>query len=271
MQLGVLGSLLVSADGRSCVPRPPKQQQLLALLITHANTVVSVDQCIEELWEFEAPNTAVQTVQTYIMQLRKILPAHERRRRLVTKDRGYVFLVEPGELDADVFAGLTSEAHRAAAEGHDELAAQRLTAALDLWRGPALAGVQAGPLLRAHLVGLAESRLSAWEQRIEADLRLGRHHELLSELAVLIERYPMHENLYAQFILALYRSGRQARALEVYHRLRKVLADELGLSPSPRMRHLHEAVLAADPLLDPPVRAHGGLSLDLAFSRRTAS
>ncbi|NUT52565.1 MAG: AfsR/SARP family transcriptional regulator [Saccharothrix sp.] len=272
MKIGVLGPLHLSDGNVACTPRAPKQRQVLALLLMNANRTVSVDEFIEELWEYHPPSSAVQTLQTYIMQLRKILSAEggrstDRAGRLVTRDSGYEFTAEPDELDIDVFARLTATANQAVAKGEHATAAALFAMALDLWRGPALANVRTGPVLRARLVGLVESRLSALEQRIEADLKLGRHHALLSELSVLVERYPMHENLYAQFMLALYRSGRPAQALTVYGRLRRVLADELGLEPSPPMRRLHEAVLAADPILDPPVPATAGLSLDVALQR----
>jgi DNA-binding SARP family transcriptional activator len=278
VKIGVLGPLLLSGDDVVGAPRAPKQRQVLALMLLNANSVVSLDEFIEELWEYAPPSSAVQTVQTYIMQLRKILSRYREgssdgAARLVTRDSGYMFVTEPDELDADVFAGLTRAAQQASLEGKravaaDLLAADLLADALALWRGPALANVRTGPVLRARVVGLAESRLAALEQRIEADLRLGRHHRLLSELSVLVERYPMHENFYAQFIVALYRSGRPAQAVAAYSRLRRVLSEELGLDPSPPMRQLHEAVLGADSLLDLPTRTAGGLSLDLAYGHR---
>ncbi|MEU4743971.1 AfsR/SARP family transcriptional regulator [Actinosynnema sp. NPDC023658] len=272
MKIGVLGPLHLSDGTVVCTPRAPKQRQVLALLLMNANSTVSVGDFIEELWEYNPPSSAVQTLQTYIMQLRKILSAGGgrstgRAARLVTRDAGYEFAADVDELDIDVFARLTRAANRCMAEGEHDRASRLFAQALDLWRGPALADVRTGPVLRARLVGLVESRLSALEQRIEADLKLGRHHALLSELSVLVERHPMHENLYAQFMLALYRSGRPAQALAVYGRLRRVLTDELGLEPSPPMRRLHEAVLAADPVLDPPVYPATGLSLDVALQR----
>jgi DNA-binding SARP family transcriptional activator len=268
MDLGVLGPLLVADAGRSHVPNAPKKRQVLALLLMHANEVVSIGDCIEELWEHDPPSSAVQTLQTYIMQLRKALPKSAGQTRLVTKEPGYLFVAESDELDLAAFDQTVRQARAAIACDNDSRASALLTQALEMWRGPALADVQIGPILRTRLVGLTESRLSALELRIEADLRLGRHHELISDISMLVERYPMHENLYAQLMLALYRSGRQATALETYQRLRRVLADELGLEPSRRMQHLFEAVLAADPVLDPPAHASPGLSLDLVFYHR---
>jgi DNA-binding SARP family transcriptional activator len=139
-----------------------------------------------------------------------------------------------------------------------------LREALDFWQGPALVDVQAGPIISAHLARLEELRFSVLEQRIETELKLGMHHDLISELSGLVEQYRVHENLHAQLIVALYRSGRQAQALQVYQQLRGALIGELGIEPSLRIQRLHKAVLAADPALDPP-RALSGLvrSLDL--------
>nr|UUG47303.1 putative regulatory protein [Amycolatopsis sp.] len=240
---------------------------MLALLLMYANTIVSIDEFIEELWENRPPRSAVQTVQTYVMQLRKMLGAGPRgarlAERLVTTHSGYSFRVAPDELDVTHFDRLVSAAHAAVARQEHAVAASRFAEALTLWRGPALANVRIGPISRIRLVGLLESKLTAVEQRIEADLRLGRHHRLLSELSMLIERYPMYENLYAQFMLALYRSGRQIQALEVFQRLRRELSGEQGLEPSPRMQRLHQAVLTGNPLLDLPAPPDTGLSLHL--------
>jgi DNA-binding SARP family transcriptional activator len=136
--------------------------------------------------------------------------------------------------------------------GDHEAASRLLRSALDVWRGPALVDVQIGIRLGVKVNGLEESRLGVMESRIEADLRLGRHHMLLGELAELAARFPMHENLCAQYMTALYRSGRKWRALEVFRRLRETLVDELGLEPSRHVQSVQQAILNSDPTLDEP-------------------
>ncbi|MFF5232901.1 BTAD domain-containing putative transcriptional regulator [Dactylosporangium sp. NPDC000521] len=273
MKLGVLGPLLLCADGAIKVPTAPKQRQLLALLLLNANQVVPVSQCIEELWEYNPPASAVSTLHTYIMQLRRILRLGNERDttcagRLVTRDRGYLFVSRQGELDVDAFEDRLRDSRQALTDGDDPAAAAALRDALAVWRGPALVDVQPGPVLRTWLASLEESRLSTIERRIEVDLRLGRHQELIGELSALVERHPVHENLHAHLMLALYRSGRQVHALEVFTRLRTVLSDELGLEPSPALRRLHQAVLSFDPALDaPPVHVPSRFSIDLDLGR----
>ncbi|MFI2027328.1 AfsR/SARP family transcriptional regulator [Streptomyces buecherae] len=270
MEFAILGPLRMNEQGRSYTPTAPKQRQLLALLLLNANQVVSTSTCIDELWETSPPNTALSTLQSYILQLRRTLRRVPRigslqaaRRVLETRDGGYLLAVRNDELDVNIFTSLVREG-RAQLHRDDHAASALLTRALTMWQGSALSDVQAGPVLRAHLVGLEEDRISVHEQRIDADLRLGRHHELLGELSALVTKYPTHENLHAQLMLALYRSGRRAQSLEVVKRLRQVLHDELGLEPSPRMRNLHQAVLACDPVIDSPAGTDSVLALDLA-------
>jgi SARP family transcriptional regulator, regulator of embCAB operon len=269
MEFAILGPLRVYEQERFYAPTAPKQRQLLALLLLNANQVVSTSTCIEELWEDKPPNTALSTLQSYILQLRRILKQVPRigslqaaRRVLETRGGGYLLSLRGEELDVNVYAELVRDGR--AALGKDDVRASRLLGqALTMWNGAALSDVTAGPILRTHLAGLEENRISVQEQRIDADLRLGRHHDLLGELSALTTQYPTHENLHAQFMLALYRSGRRTQALGVVQQLRKVLHDELGLEPSPRMRHLHQAVLACDPVIDAPGQAGKLLSLDL--------
>lgn len=270
MEFGVLGPLRMTAQRISYVPTAPKQRQLLALLLFNANQVVSTSACIEELWESAPPASALSTLQTYVLQLRRALRGvphigslQDARKTLETRDGGYLLVVRPGELDLHVFERLVSHGRAALDHDDDRTGSRLLGEALDMWTGAALADVQTGPILQSYLTGLEEQRICVQEQRIEADLRLGHHHELLGELSALVTQNPTHENLHAQLMLALYRSGRPAQALTVHRRLRQVLHDELGLEPSPRMRRLHQAVLACDPVLDMPSQARGRLSLDL--------
>ncbi|MDH6132400.1 DNA-binding SARP family transcriptional activator [Kitasatospora sp. MAA4] len=247
---------LFLSDG-AAAPRAPKQRQLLALLLLHPGQVVTIDECVDELWGERPPDSAQSTVRTYVMQVRKELQrgglgtAPDGGPRLVTRDRGYSLAVAPGELDLDVFLGLVRQAGQAQAAGDDQQVGWLLHRALDLWSGPALGDITCGPILQMRLGGLEELRLGTLEDRIDADLRLGRHRGLISELKMLTQRYPLHENIHAQFMTALYRSGRRANALEVYARLRRAFSTELGLEPSLQLRRLQQAMLTADPALDP--------------------
>ncbi|MET9255027.1 AfsR/SARP family transcriptional regulator [Streptomyces sp. NPDC048182] len=260
----------MSSGEISLTPTAPKQRQLLALLLAVPNSLVSVHTCVEELWESNPPESARSTLQTYVMHLRRSLARCPdsggragAKRLLQTQDRGYRIAVLPGQLDTQVFDDRVRRARALLATGDDRRGSALLAEALSVWRGPTLSGLTIGPVLQAHVVGLEEYRLTVLEQRIEADLRLGRHHELLQELRALTTQHPVHENLHAQLMVALYRSGRSAQALTAYRRLRQVLSEELGLEPSPRMCRLHQAVLACDPALDAPVATDSPLSMDL--------
>ncbi|MFC1402707.1 MULTISPECIES: BTAD domain-containing putative transcriptional regulator [Streptacidiphilus] len=274
MEFGVLGPLSLESGGYSFLPSAPKPKQLLALLVLNANRVMSAAACIEELWNSEPPVTATSTLQTYVLHIRKALSLvpgvgslAAARAVLTTHDYGYALEVCPDAVDAIRFGMLVREAERAEERGHDQRASELLAQALEVWRGDVLVDVQLGPLLEMHARGLEEARLGAWERRMESELRLGRHHLLLGELASTAARHPVNENVHAQLMVALYRSGRTADALGAFQRLRLVLRRELGLDPSARLQRLYHAVLRADPLLDVRPGAPGGhraLSLDLA-------
>jgi DNA-binding SARP family transcriptional activator len=278
VQFGVLGTLQLSVNGVSYLPSAPKPRQLLALLMLHANEVVSIGACTEELWGTRPPRTTISTLQTYVLQIRRMLrrvPETDHHgggeEMLVTRDNGYQLKVPPDCYDRAVFERGVLAGYRAAAVGDDLAASNALGQALNVWRGPALVDVQAGSVTATHLVGLEETRIAALEQRIEADLRLGRHHGMLGELSTLVRKYPTYENLHAQFMLALYRSGRQAKALEVFRELRGELAGELGIEPSHRMQRLHNAILSADPALEAPRQSGPVLSRDLLAHEEMAA
>lgn len=269
MEFSVLGSLRVRENGHDYAPTAPKQRQLLALLVFNANQVVTVGTCIEELWGESPPDTGLSTLQSYVLQLRRILKRVPRigslkaaRELLQTRDGGYLLAVRPEELDVNLFHGLVRQG-RAELGKNDVAASELLSTALGLWEGSALSDVQAGPVLRIHLAGLEETRVSVQEQRIDADLRLGRHHDLLGELSALCALYPTHENLHAQFMLALSRSGRRHPGAGG----RPAAAQDAGRRARartvPRMNRLHQAVLACDPVIDAPTRTAPLLSLDL--------
>jgi DNA-binding SARP family transcriptional activator/tetratricopeptide (TPR) repeat protein len=232
-----------------------KPRALLAVLLLDANRVVSTDRLIDQLWGEAPPSTARNLVQAYVSRLRQALHQSSDRSAaapvLATRPSGYLLRVEPGELDLDRFEGCCAEARQATVAGDLEGAAERWRAALALWRGPALAGSASEVLQRTTAPRLEEARLIALEERLEIDLRLGRHAQLVGELEALVASHPGHERLRRQLMLALYRSGRQAEALTVYRNTRQMLVEELGLEPSPALQQLEQAILRADPALEP--------------------
>ncbi|MGH8907100.1 MAG: AfsR/SARP family transcriptional regulator [Egibacteraceae bacterium] len=260
MRFRVLGTLDVVDGDRICTPTAPKLRSVLALLVLNANQVVTRQSLTEELWEEQPPASALTTIQTYIYQLRKVLDVRrmsdhhqagaQLERVLLTKPLGYCLQVQPDQLDLYRFEVLFGQGQEALRGGDTELASSVLRQALGLWRGPLLADIVAGPILHSRIAALEERRLDALEQRIEADLQLGRHRQLIGELKALAAVHPLHEWFHAQLMVALYRSGRRAEALEVYQRVRHLLGDELGLEPSGELRRLQRDVLLGDHSLD---------------------
>jgi len=228
----ILGPVDVLEGGRA-VPLPAgKPVALLRALLLNRNRVVSVEDLIDELWGEDPPETAAKALQGHVSQLRKALGAD----RLSTKPPGYRLRVDEGELDLDRFEQLVRDGRERLAAGDTRAASRELESALGLWRGPA--------------PGLEERRLAALEDRIEADLALGRHAQLVGELETLVAREPLRERLRGQLMLALYRSGRQADALEQYRQTRQTLVDELGIEPSQALQELQRAMLRHDPELE---------------------
>ncbi|MEU5095329.1 BTAD domain-containing putative transcriptional regulator [Streptomyces sp. NPDC020996] len=241
-------------------PRTPsaaKPRAVLATLLVQSNTVVSTHTLIDELWGSEPPRTATTTLQVYVSQLRKALlaatgeapPGTDATQPLLTRPPGYLVRVAPGDLDLSVFESLRAEGRAAYGRGEYQAASQALSRALGLWTGPALSGIPHGPSLQASAIRLNELRAEVLEQRISADLRLGLHQELIGELMALAHEHPLREALHGHLMVALYRSGRQSDALQVYQRARRALVDELGVEPGPVLSGLQERVLASDPAL----------------------
>ncbi|ONK11255.1 AfsR/SARP family transcriptional regulator [Streptomyces sp. MP131-18] len=255
MEINILGPFTAHDHGVSIVPSAAKPRQLLALLALHADRVVTVSTLMQELWGESIPRSAATTLQTYILQLRRKIAGsliHDSSRQakdvLETRHGAYVLHVQPGTLDFVEFDQLV-ESGRHATEAGDAHAASRLYGqALDLWRGPALVDVRVGSALELEVLRLEERRMSTLERRIEADLRIGRHAELIPELRVLAAQQPLHENFCAQLMLALHRAGNPWRALEAYQRLRGSLVRELGLEPSPKLQRIQQAVLTGRPV-----------------------
>jgi DNA-binding SARP family transcriptional activator/DNA-binding beta-propeller fold protein YncE len=225
---------------------------VLALLLLHANEVVSTDRLIDELWGDAPPESAANMLQGYVSHLRKELePTGERGKHelIVSRRPGYVLQVGPDQVDAERFERLASEGRRLLDDGDADAAAARLGAALALWRGRALDDLAYEPFAQNSIERLEELRLQTLEDRIDADLALGRHNALIGELRELVDQHPLRERLRAQLMTVLYRCGRQADALEVYREGRRVLRDELGIEPGPALRELEQSILRQDPAL----------------------
>ncbi|WP_433205938.1 BTAD domain-containing putative transcriptional regulator [Dactylosporangium sp. CS-047395] len=236
MRIGLLGPLEVIDDDGVPVELPGgKPRTLLAVLASHAGRPVSAEVLIESLWGAAPPARADANVRVYVHHLRKALGGD----RIGRRPEGYVLWLEPGELDAARFRSLLATARGA----EPAQALEALEAALALWRGPALAGLESVPALAADATGLEELRLQALEQRFELELGRGRHEEIIAELRALTGQYPLRETFRGQLMRALVGVGRGAEAAAVYESVRQVLADELGLDPGPQLRDLHLAVL----------------------------
>ena len=249
----MLGPLEVWFDGAPVKIGGARQRALLAMLLLNANRVVSREQLIDELLNDARPETADHTLRVQVSRLRSVvdLPGASEP-RLVRQAPGYRLRVDSGELDLDVFEDLLARAHRATQSGDHELASRTLREAEALWRGQPLADLDFKPFARIEIDRLAEMRLVATEDRIDADLALGRHRRLVPELERMVAEHPLRERVRGQAMLALYRSGRQAEALASYRDGRAHLVDQLGVEPGPALRGLERAILRQDAALDPP-------------------
>jgi YVTN family beta-propeller protein len=261
VEIHLLGPLEVVSNGRLLELGAGRHRAVLAILALHANQVVSTDRLIDYLWGERAPPTAPKGLQNLISRLRKALDPEESG-VLRTQPPGYVLSVHGDGIDARRFERLAAEG-RAALETDPTLAAARLREALGLWRGDALAEFTYEPFAQAEIARLEQLRLAALEDRVDADLALGRHADVAPELRALAAANPTRERLCGQLMLALYRTGQQAEALEVFRERARKLDDELGLEPSAELRRLEQAILTQDPSLGPapkprrPSRAPG--------------
>lgn len=251
MQINVLGTFEVTRNEISIAPQTRKPRQILALLALRADQLVPITTLMEEIWGDDPPRSAATTLQTYIMQLRAHISAtgESPKELLVTRPNGYMLRVRPYRSDVADFESLALAGGRARADGDHPAAAHLLRQALAKWRGPALVDVAQGRVLALEAECLHEARMLAIEQRIDADLRLGRHSQLLPELRMLVADQPMKENLRALLMLALHKSGSTWRALEEFQQLRETLVRELGIEPSERLQQLHRAILSDAPEL----------------------
>ena len=244
MEFRILGPLEVEEEGRTIPLAGAKQRSLLALLLLARGRAVSTDRLIDEIWDGAPPATALKNVQVYVSQLRAALGDG----RLIRREHGYELRVAPGELDVDRF----DEIVHSASGVEPEVAAARLHEALTLFRGDPLSDLSLEPWAQPEIARLEERRVMALEARIDADLSLGRHRELVPELDALVATHPFREHLLEQLVLALYRSGRQAEALDADRRGTTRLRNELGLEPGRGLQELEQRILRQDPVLDPP-------------------
>lgn len=269
----LLGPVDLSIRGQ---PTPIPQlahRVLLAILARSRNRVVSAETLIDGLWQEEPCRRRLNNLHTHVYQLRRQLGEREPERselRIVTQPPGYRLVVTDGELDLDVFGQSVANARNALREGEPAAAATLYRHALAMWRGPALADViDTAPSLRSTAEQLEEQRLTALEERMDADLAAGLDADLVSELTGLVALDPLREGLRARLMLCLYRSGRQADALEVYHAARRTLDEELGLDPGPELREMHQRILEGDPDLRPPAMTRLAVSSPEAVANPT--
>lgn len=246
LEFAVLGPLQVRSDGVRLPLGGRKQRILLGMLVCSANEPVAAERLIEALWDLAPPPSAEKNLRVYIYHLRRLLGSED---RIAWRAPGYALAVRPGELDSQVFeemahAGQRALSREALAEGAD-----RFRRALQVWRGPALAGLLDIEQLRVAAVRLEELRLEVMERKITTELTLGRHAELVGELRVLAAEYPFRETLQGLLMTALYRSGRRAEALEVYAGVRRTLVAELGVEPGTDLRQVHASILLDDTLV----------------------
>jgi DNA-binding SARP family transcriptional activator len=245
VEFRVLGPLEVVERDRPLELGGPRQRALLAYLLVHANEVIPTERLIEDLWG--SAGSGARPLQVAVSRLRSAIEADD---RLLTRPGGYLLRVAPDECDRELFECRFGEGRRSLDVGHADEAADTLRRALALWRGPPFADFLYEPFAQAEIARLDELRLSCEETRIEAELTLGRHADLVSELEALIREHPLRERPRLQLMLALYRTGRHADALDVYQATRSHLVDELGIEPSSQLRDLQQAILRQDPELD---------------------
>ena len=252
MDFRILGPLEVLDEGRPIALGGSRQRALLALLLVHANETLSTDRLIDELWGEHPPAKAAKTVQMQLSRLRKALAGEAGSGSagvVVTRERGYELVLDPERLDAQRFERLVAEGRSELAADRPERAVAALEGALSLWRGAPLAELAYEPFAQREIARLDDLRATALEALIEAKLALGGHAEVVGQLEALIGEYPYRERLRAQLMLALYRSDRQADALQAYQDARGTLVGELGIEPGERLRELERAILAQDPKL----------------------
>lgn len=245
MRFSVLGSIEVTSDTEPLELGGVKQRAILGYLVLHANKVVATSHLLQAMWDGTPPPTARKMIQNAVSGIRRVLSGQSAA-ALRTHPPGYQLHVDPESVDLHRFRVLAKDGRAAIADGEPELGAERLRAALSLWRGRALADLVEAGFRWSELTAVEDERLSALEDRLDAELVCGRHREITPELEVLTATEPLRERLCQQFMLALYRSGRQADALRVYRRTREALVDSLGLEPGRDLQELQQRILDHD-------------------------
>lgn len=256
MRFNILGEFEIQTPPRTVHPKGSMERVLLAVLLVSIRQVVPTAALIDELWGNHYPARVENALQAHVSRWRRRLAALEPEAlgsRLITHPAGYQLLVDDDELDAATVTH-QMERIRSHAECDPHRTVTELRSLLKLWRGPTLVGVTCGPICRAAAIRYDELRIAAWEMLFDAELRSGNHARMIPEIQDVLARHSFNERFWQQFIVALYRSGRQVDALNVYRNLRHRLTEELGLEPSPAMRNYERAILAQDPRLnaDPP-------------------
>jgi len=279
LQFKVLGPLEVTADGERLTLGGPKQRAVLAALLLDANRVVPAATIIERVWGDDSHERVGNTLQVYISNLRKIIDPARRagESRLRTQSPGYLLTVGEDEFDLLQFERDVTRARSFVAEGQPDAASAAFRDALSLWRGDPFSDLVGESFVSMATVRMAELRVAALEDRIDADLAAGRHAEVIGDVDDLIREHPYRERPRAQRMLALYRSGRQAEALQTYQQARELLVDELGIDPGAELRELEQAILRHDPALElgpstrPSLGLHATMSDDAPTARVTAN
>ena len=261
IEIRLLGPVEARLDGRLVALGPPQQRAVLAMLALQVNRTVSTDRLIDGLWGERAPPSAHKLVQLYVSHLRKLLTGCEAA--IVTRGRGYELQLAADQVDAARFERLVNAAARP-----NESANGEAREALALWGGGVLADLADEPFAAAEIRRLEQLRLQAAELAIGADLAAGRHREVVGELEALVAEEPLREQLHAQRMLALYRSGRQSEALQAYRDVRELLVEQIGVEPGPELRRLHAAILRQDSELEPPAGSCRGCRPSLTRARR---
>lgn len=245
MRFSVLGSIEVTADAAPLELGGVKQRAILGYLVLHANKVVPTSHLLRAMWDGAPPPTARKMIQNAVSGIRRVLTGQSEA-ALRTHAPGYQLHVDPETVDLHRFRALARDGRQTIADGEPEQGAELLRAALSLWRGRALADLVEAGYRWSELTAVEDERLSTLEDRLDAELACGRHREITPELEVLTATEPLRERLCQQFMLALYRSGRQADALRIYRRTREALVDSLGLEPGRDLQELQQSILDHD-------------------------
>ncbi|GAA1462535.1 AfsR/SARP family transcriptional regulator [Nocardiopsis exhalans] len=244
MRYEILGGLRVVASDNVWTVSARKMETLLAALVIRSDTVVSSDELIHEIWGEKPPRRATATLHVYVSQLRKLLARHgSGGSQIITRSPGYTLRTESDQIDVLLFQGLMNDGRSALRTGRLEEASRLLREALGLWRGAVPYELREGPIVNAFAAWAEQARLECIDLSVDVDLELGLHHELVSRLYTLVAENPLHESLYRQIMLALYRCERRADALAVYRQARSTLNRELGLEPSRTLQELHQSIL----------------------------